>query len=85
MVSGGHRTRNVAFMPLLDLTPYELLTTTRAVRKRLDYDRPVDRPAIVECVRIAMQSPSGSYNMTMQFVVVTDDAKRAAIGEIYSK
>ncbi|MFK8024670.1 MAG: nitroreductase family protein [Ilumatobacter sp.] len=72
-------------MPLLDLTPDQLLTTTRAVRKRLDYDRPVERADIVDCVRIAMQSPSGSNNMTMQFVVVTDEAKRAAIGEIYSK
>ncbi|MFM2072855.1 MAG: hypothetical protein RLZZ623_3119 [Actinomycetota bacterium] len=30
-----------------------------------------------------MQSPSGSNNMTMQFVVVRDPAKRAALGEIY--
>jgi hypothetical protein len=30
----------------LDLTPDELLTTTRAVRKRLDLDRPVERTVI---------------------------------------
>jgi nitroreductase len=30
-----------------------------------------------------MQSPSGSNNMTMQFVVVRDEAKRKALGEIY--
>ncbi|WP_040493238.1 nitroreductase family protein [Ilumatobacter nonamiensis] len=66
-----------------DLTNEELLTTTRAVRKRLDFERPVDDADIRDCVRIAMQSPSGSNNMTMQFVVVKDDAKRAAIGEIY--
>ena len=31
----------------------ELLTTTRAVRKRLDLTRPVDRGVILECVRLA--------------------------------
>lgn len=72
-------------MALLDLTNDELLTTTRAVRKRLDYDRPVDDDVIRDCVRIAMQSPSGSNLMTMQFVVVKDAVKRAKIGEIYAK
>jgi len=72
-------------MAMLDLSPDELLTTTRAVRKRLDYDRPVSDDDIRDCVRLAMQSPSGSNSMTMQFVVVKDEAKRAAIGEIYGK
>ena len=70
-------------MGLLDLTPDELLSTTRAVRKRLDFDRPVEDEVIRDCVRLAMQAPSGSNNMTMQFVVVKDPEKRAAIGEIY--
>jgi len=33
---------------VLDLTPDELLTTTRAVRKRLDFDRKVPRELIEE-------------------------------------
>ena len=70
-------------MERLDLTIDELLTTTRAVRKRLDFDKPVDDDVIRDCVRAAMQSPSGSNNMTMQFVVVQDAEKRAAIGEVY--
>jgi nitroreductase len=68
---------------VLDLTPDELLTTTRAVRKRLDYERPVPAELVRECVAVALQAPSGSNNLTMQFVVVTDATKRAAIGEIY--
>ncbi|WP_395152568.1 nitroreductase family protein [Ilumatobacter sp.] len=72
-------------MSQLDLSSDQLLSTTRAVRKRLDFDRPVDDDLIRECVAMAMQSPSGSNTMTMQFVVVTDPAKRAAIGEIYGK
>ena len=70
-------------MTLLDLTPDQLLHTTRAVRKRLDFTRPVEDDVIRECVAAAMQAPSGSNNMTMRFVVVKDAAKRAAIGDIY--
>lgn len=43
----------------LDLTPDELLTMTRAVRKRLDLERPVEREVIAECVELAVQAPSG--------------------------
>lgn len=70
-------------MPLLPLDPDQLLTTTRAVRKRLDFSRPVDDQIVRECVDVAMQSPSGSNNMTMRFVIVRDETKRKAIGEIY--
>ena len=70
-------------MALLDITPDDLLNTTRAVRKRLDFSRPVEDDLIRECVATAMQAPSGSNNMTMQFVVVKDEAKRKVIGEIY--
>jgi len=70
-------------MDQLALTNDELLTTTRAVRKRLDFERDVPDDAIRDCIRIAMQSPSGSNNMTMRFVIVKDPAKRAAIGEVY--
>ena len=68
---------------MLDLTPHELLTTTRAVRRRLDLTRPVPADLVRECVASALQAPSGSNNLSMQFVVVTDAAKRAAIGEVY--
>ena len=44
-------------MEQLDLSPDQLLSTTRAVRKRLDMDRPVPDEAIRECVAMAMQSP----------------------------
>jgi nitroreductase len=70
-------------MALLPLDADQLLTTTRAVRKRLDFSRPVEDSVIRECVEVAMQSPSGSNNMTMQFVVIRDEVKRKAIGEVY--
>ena len=70
-------------MPLLDLGPDQLLSTTRAVRKRLDLDRPVEDDVIRECVAAAMQAPSGSNMMTMQFVIIRDPEVKQAVGEIY--
>jgi nitroreductase len=68
---------------LLPLDPDELLSTTRAVRKRLDFDRPVPAELIRECVALALQAPCGSNVVTANFVVVTDPDKRRAIGQIY--
>jgi nitroreductase len=68
---------------LLDLNPDQLLSTTRAVRKRLDFDRPVPPDLIRECVAMALQAPSGSNVVTMRFVVITDADKRRAVGDIY--
>jgi nitroreductase len=61
----------------------ELLTTTRAVRKRLDLTRPVGREVILECIRLAMQAPTASNTQDWRWIVVTDPDKRAAIAEIY--
>lgn len=68
---------------LLLLNPDELISTTRAVRKRLDFSRPVPRDLILECAAAALQAPSGSNQVTMQFVVVTDAEKKMAIADIY--
>ena len=61
----------------------ELLTTTRAVRKRLDLQRPVGRDVILECIRLAMQAPTASNAQDWRWLVITDADKRAAIAEIY--
>ena len=72
-------------MAVLPLTPDELLTTTRAVRKRLDFDRPVDRSLIEECLQLALQAPTGGNRQRWHFVVVSDAAKRGAIAELYRR
>ena len=69
----------------MDLTPDELLTTTRTVRKRLDLTRPVPLDLIKECLTIAMQAPSGSNRQGWHWMVVTDAAQRAAIGAVYRR
>ena len=68
---------------LLDLTPDELLATTRSVRKRLDLTRPVEREVLEECLRLAQQAPTASYAQNWHFVVVTDPERRAALGELW--
>ncbi len=72
-------------MPQLDLTNDELLTTTRAVRRRLDLTRPVERELVEECLAIAHQAPTGSFRQHWRYVVVTDAATRAALGELYRR
>ncbi|MDT5225734.1 MAG: hypothetical protein QOG19_3141, partial [Mycobacterium sp.] len=63
----------------------ELLSTTRAVRKRLDLTRPVGREVILECIRLAMQAPTASNAQDWRWVVITDPEKRAAIADVYRR
>ncbi len=69
----------------LDLTPDELLTTTRAVRKRLDFDRPVPVELVRECIEVATQAPTGSNQQGWHWMIVTDADKRKAIGGMYQQ
>jgi nitroreductase len=70
-------------MPVLDLSPDELLTTTRSVRRRLDFSRPVEPEVIMQCLEIALQAPTGGNRQGWHFVVVTDTEKCQALGDIY--
>ncbi|MGV1048474.1 MAG: nitroreductase family protein [Solirubrobacterales bacterium] len=72
-------------MTLLPLSAEQLLMTTRGVRKRLDFSRPVERDVLRACVAAALQAPSGSNRWALQFVIVTDPERRAALGEAYRK
>ncbi|MYC33694.1 MAG: nitroreductase family protein [Chloroflexi bacterium] len=73
-------------MPVVhNLSPDELLTTTRAVRKRLDFDRLVPDDVIRECLAVAQQAPTASNRQNWHFMVVTDADKRMALAELYRK
>jgi len=61
-----------------------VLATTRAVRRRLDLERPVPRAVVEECLRLAVQAPTASNDQDWRWVVVTDPAKRAALAELYA-
>lgn len=70
----------------LDLATVDhLLSTTRAVRKRLDLERPVEPEVLFECLRLAIQAPTGSNAQGWRWVVVTDPEKRAALADLYRR
>ena len=70
---------------MLNLSAEEMRTTTRAVRKRLDLDRPVPLSLIKECLEIALQAPSGRNRPRCSFVVVVDAERRRKIAEVYRR
>jgi len=72
-------------MPGVTLTPDELLTTTRSVRKRLDLTRPVPLDLVRQCLQIALQAPNGGMREGWHWIVVTDPRLRAQIGEFYRR
>ena len=67
----------------LNLSADDVLTTTRSVRKRLDFDKPVPREVLMECLDIALQAPTGSNSQGWQWVFVTDPDKKQALADIY--
>lgn len=67
----------------LNLSVDELLTTTRSVRKRLDFEKPVSREVLMECLELALQAPTGSNAQGWQWVFVEDADKKKALADIY--
>jgi nitroreductase len=63
----------------------KLLSTTRAVRKRLDLSRPVEREVLLDCIGLSQQAPTGSNTQMWRWVIVQDPDKRRAIAEIYAR
>jgi nitroreductase len=62
-----------------------LLTTTRAVRRRLDFSRPVEREVVLDCLRLAIQAPTGGNSQRWRWIVVDDEATRAGLAELYRR
>jgi nitroreductase len=62
-----------------------LLSTTRAVRKRLDLERPVEPEIILDCLRLAVQAPTGSNAQAWRWIAVTDAASRAELARLYNE
>ena len=60
-----------------------LLSTTRAVRKRLDFTRPVPRQVIMDCIKLSQQAPTASNGQTWRWVIVDDAKKRQQIADLY--
>ncbi|MEV7617166.1 nitroreductase family protein [Streptomyces sp. NPDC089799] len=67
------------------LSPDELLTTTRSVRRRLDPSRPLDLALVKECVEIAQQAPNGGNTQRWHWLVVADPELRCRIAAVYRR
>lgn len=62
-----------------------LLSTTRSVRRRLDLDRPVEPAVLLECLRLAVQAPTGGNAQGWRWLVVDDRATISALAELYAR
>ena len=62
-----------------------LLCSTRSVRKRLDFKRPVPADLVTRCIEIALQAPTGSNAQGWHFLVVTDPTLRRGLADLYRK
>ena len=77
--------------PTLDSPPFDLsqtdklLTTTRSVRKRLDFGRPVPRELVLECLEIALQAPSGGNSQPWRWLIVDDPDTRKRLAGLYQR
>lgn len=60
-----------------------LLSTTRAVRKRLDLERDVPDDVILECVRLSQQAPTGSNMQNWRWLIIRDAATRQGLADLY--
>ncbi len=60
-----------------------LLSTTRSVRKRLDFERPVEREVLLECLQLAVQAPTASNRQTWRWLIVTDPDLRLKVADYY--
>lgn len=71
-------------MPDFDLESIDrLLTTTKAVRRRLDFERPVPRDVVVECVRLACHAPNASNAQEWRWVLVDDPGQKRRVADVY--
>jgi len=70
-------------MPIDLASVDHVLTTTRSVRRRLDLERPVEPEVIEECLRLAIQAPTGGNSQGWRWIVVTDAELRMQLAELY--
>ena len=70
---------------MLELSPDQLLTTTRTVRRRLDFERPVPRKLIQECLEIAFQAPNGGNLNSWRWIVIDDRGLIEQAARIYNQ
>jgi len=61
-----------------------LLTTTRAVRKKLDFERDVPTELLLDLIDVAEQAPSGSNQASRRWLIVRDPATKKELAALPS-
>ena len=59
------------------------LTTTRAVRMRLDLERPVDDQVLLDCIDVAEQAPTGGNMGSRRWMIIRDQSTKDRLAELY--
>ena len=62
---------------------HHALATTRSVRRRIDFERPVPPEVIERCIEVAVQAPTGLQQQSWRFVIATEPALKTAIADHY--
>ncbi|MFG1641635.1 nitroreductase family protein [Amycolatopsis sp. NPDC049252] len=60
-----------------------LLSTTRAVRRKLDLDRPVEPAVLEECLNLALQAPTPGNAQAWRWLVVRDQDVKERLGALF--
>lgn len=69
-----------------DLASVDLvLSTTRSVRRRLDFERPIAPELIEECIDLATQAPTGIVAENWRFLVITSPERKQALAALYRR
>ena len=69
---------------MIDLDSVDtVLATARSVRRKLDFERPVPRQVILDCINIATQAPTGLGGESWRFLVVTEAQRKQALATLY--
>jgi len=61
----------------------QLLSTTRAVRRRLDLEREVPDDLLLQCIELAEQAPSGGDISSRRWLVVRDPEIKRQLADLY--
>ena len=60
-----------------------LLSTTRAVRRKLDLERPVPDEVLLDCLRLAVQAPTPGSTQVWRWLVVRDPVLKTRLGTLF--
>ena len=68
----------------LDLESVDrVLSSARSVRRKLDFERPIEPGILLDCIDIATQAPLGLGGESWRFIVVTEEHSKQRIAEVY--